>query len=200
MEKIVTVFIDGSGCYLAIVNILGFILFAVNARLYSNTQNKQTGVALAVISLLGGSLGIVSGILIIDRRARKDNMMSRVFVVCVLIIQVIAFLMFKGMHKEEMSFAFWEFFSRHRLLSIYLVIINIVTFIAFGIDKLKAMSHKYRIRIITLLGLAFAGGSAGGLFGMYVFRHKINKDYFTIGIPLIMLMQAFVVFFLMNVK
>lgn len=196
----ITVLIDGFGCYLFIINILGFILFAVNTWLYSHTQDKQIDMVLNIISLLGGSLGIISGILIIDRKARKNNMMSRVFVICVLIIQIIAFLMFKGMHQEKISFAFWEFFGQHKLLSIYLVIINIVTFIAFGIDKLKAVSHKYRIRIITLLGLAFAGGSAGGMLGMYVFRHKINKDYFTIGIPLIILMQAVVVFFLMNLK
>ena len=170
--------IDGFGCYLFIINIFGFILFAVNTWLYSHTQDKQIDMVLNIISLLGGSLGIISGILIIDRKARKNNMMSRVFVICVLIIQIIAFLMFKGMHQEKISFAFWEFFGQHKLLSIYLVIINIVTFIAFGIDKLKAVSHKYRIRIITLLGLAFAGGSAGGMLGMYVFRHKINKDYF----------------------
>lgn len=193
-------FMDAFGCYLVIVNILGFILFAINTWLYSHTQDKQIDVVLTIISLLGGSLGIVAGILIIDRKARKENMMSRVFVVCVLIIQVIAFLMLKGMHKEKISFAFWEFFSQHKLLDIYLVIINIITFIAFGIDKLKAVSHKYRIRIVTLLCLAFAGGSAGGLLGMYVFRHKINKDYFTTGIPLIILMQAVVVFFLMNLK
>lgn len=193
-------FMDAFGCYLVIVNILGFILFAINTWLYSRTQDKQIDVVLTIISLLGGSLGIVAGILIIDRKARKENMMSRVFVVCVLIIQVIAFLMLKGMHKEKISFAFWEFFSQHKLLDIYLVIINIITFIAFGIDKLKAVSHKYRIRIVTLLCLAFAGGSAGGLLGMYVFRHKINKDYFTTGIPLIILMQAVVVFFLMNLK
>lgn len=191
---------DAFGCYLVIVNVLGFILFAINTWLYSHTQDKQIDVVLTIISLLGGSLGIVAGILIIDRKARKENMMSRVFVVCVLIIQVIAFLMLKGIHKEKISFAFWEFFSQHKLLGIYLVIINVVTFIAFGIDKLKAVSHKYRIRIVTLLCLAFAGGSAGGLLGMYVFRHKINKNYFTTGIPLIILMQAVVVFFLMNLK
>lgn len=193
-------FMDAFGCYLVIVNVLGFILFVINTWLYSHTQDKQIDVVLTIISLLGGSLGIVAGILIIDRKARKENMMSRVFVVCVLIIQVIAFLMLKGIHKEKISFAFWEFFSQHKLLGIYLVIINVVTFIAFGIDKLKAMSHKYRIRIVTLLCLAFAGGSAGGLLGMYVFRHKINKNYFTTGIPLIILMQAVVVFFLMNLK
>ncbi|MCI9080193.1 MAG: DUF1294 domain-containing protein [Lachnospiraceae bacterium] len=168
--------------------------------MYSNTKSRQIDVVLTIISLLGAAPGIVIGILLIDRKARKDNMMSRVFVFCVFIIQVVVFMMLKGIHKEKLSFAFWEFFSQHKLLVVYLAVINIVTFIAFGIDKLKAVSHKYRIKIITLLGLAFAGGSAGGLLGMYIFRHKTNKDYFTTGIPLIILMQVVVVFFLMNLK
>ena len=53
---------------------------------------------------------------------------------------------------------------------------------------------------MTLLGLAFMGGSIGALIAMYVFHHKTKQDYFSVGVPLIMLMQAFVFFFLMNGK
>lgn len=60
---------------------------------------------------------------------------------------------------------------------------------AFAIDKIAAIEGRSRIRIVTLLGLAFIGGSIGGLIAMYLFRHKIRKDYFTVGIPLIMVMQ-----------
>lgn len=75
----------------------------------------------------------------------------------------------------------------------YIVIINAVTFIAFGIDKAAAVRHRWRIREKVLLGLAFAGGSVGGIAGMYLFRHKIRKKYFAIGIPL-MLALHFVIF------
>lgn len=184
--------------YLVIINILGFILFAVNTWLYSNTQSGQIDILLTVVALLGGSLGIVLSILIIERKAVKENMMSRVFVICVLIIQVIAFLMLKGVHRENITFAFWEFFDKYKVLIIYLLVINIVTLIFFGIDKINAISHKSRIRIVTLLGLAFAGGSIGGLIAMYAFRHKTKQDYFSVGIPMIIVMQLVVVFFLMN--
>lgn len=70
--------------------------------------------------------------------------------------------------------------------------------VAFAIDKIAAIEGRSRIRIVTLLGLAFIGGSLGGLIAMYLFRHKIRKDYFTVGIPLIMLMQVFVIFYFMN--
>lgn len=191
---------DSFGYYLVIANILGFIFFAINIWLCQNTKNGQINWVLTITALAGGALGIMLGILIIDRKARKENMMSRVFVICILIIQVIVFLMLKGMHKEKLTFDFISFFGRHKPLMIYLVIINIVTLIAFGIDKIKAVSHKSRIRIITLLGLAFVGGSLGGLSGMYLFRHKINKNYFSAGIPLVIIMQTVVIFFLMNLE
>lgn len=128
------------------------------------------------------------------------NMMSRVFLICVLIIQIIAMLFIKGFHGEEINIAFWEFFGRNKILMIYLGIINVITFLAFAIDKLHAIKGKRRIRIITLLGLAFVEGSAGALLGMYTLRHKTKVYYFTVGVPLIMIMQAVVMFFVMNIR
>ena len=78
------------------------------------------------------------------------------------------------------------------------VIINFVSFAAFAVDKINACEGRSRIRIITLLGIAFAGGSIGAILGMYIFRHKTRVDYFTVGVPLIMIMQAVVIFYLMN--
>lgn len=70
--------------------------------------------------------------------------------------------------------------------------------IVFAIDKVNARTHRSRIRIVTLLGLSFAGGSIGGLISMYLFRHKTQKDYFTAGMPLIIIMQIVVIFCVMN--
>ena len=77
-------------------------------------------------------------------------------------------------------------------------IMNLVTFIVFAIDKTNARANRSRIKIVTLLGLSFAGGSVGGLISMYLFRHKTQKDYFTVGMPLIIVMQVVVLFYLMN--
>lgn len=82
---------------------------------------------------------------------------------------------------------------------VYLGIIKLITFVAFAIDKMKAVGHRSRIRIVTLLGLAFVGGSIGGLLAMYLLHHKTNKDYFTVGISLIILMQVVVVFYVLNI-
>ena len=53
----------------------------------------------------------------------------------------------------------------------YLVLINIITFIVFGVDKYKARNHKWRVPEATLFLLAIIGGSIGAILGMYTFRH-----------------------------
>ena len=186
--------------YLIAVNIIGFILYLINTWLYSHTAEGQIDTVLTITSLIGGSLGIVLSILLFDRKAEKGNMMSRVFVSSVLVIQIILFLMIKGHIKSELTFAFWDFFESYKLLIVYLLVINIVTLILFAVDKIAAIEHRSRIRIVTLLGLAFIGGSVGALVAMYVFHHKTKQDYFSVGVPLIILMQVVVLFFLMNGK
>lgn len=76
---------------------------------------------------------------------------------------------------------------------IYLVIINIITFIIFGLDKYYAIKNKFRVSEATLLCLCIIGGSFLGYIGMKVFRHKTKKTYFRIGVPLIMILEAIVV-------
>ena len=54
----------------------------------------------------------------------------------------------------------------------YLIVINIVTFLVYGIDKGKAKQGSWRISEATLLMLAVIGGTIGALLGMQVWRHK----------------------------
>ena len=72
---------------------------------------------------------------------------------------------------------------------IYLALINILTFIVYGLDKSAAVKQKQRIPNRVLLGLAAIGGSAGALAGMYTFRHKTQKKYYTITVPLLLILQ-----------
>ena len=76
------------------------------------------------------------------------------------------------------------------LFTIYLIVINFVTFLIYGIDKLKAKRGKWRIPESVLLTLAGVGGSIGALFGMWAFRHKTKHKKFTIGVPLILAAQV----------
>ena len=64
----------------------------------------------------------------------------------------------------------------------YLVLLSIITFIAYGADKRKAKKGKYRTTEKTLLSLSFLGGAFGGYPAMLVFRHKTKGEhwYFTV--------------------
>ena len=60
----------------------------------------------------------------------------------------------------------------------YLIGINIITFILYGIDKYLAMKGLYRISEYSLFCISFFGGCVGALLGMNVFHHKIQKVKF----------------------
>ena len=74
-------------------------------------------------------------------------------------------------------------------LSIYLVSINVITYVVYGIDKWKAKKAKWRIRESTLLGMAAVGGSIGALFAMKILRHKTLHSQFKYGVPLMLVAQ-----------
>ena len=76
-----------------------------------------------------------------------------------------------------------------KLFLIYLVLINLAAFMAFGIDKSRARHHAWRIPEKTLFLLAAVGGSIGALLGMFFFRHKTRHLSFRIGLPVILLVQ-----------
>ncbi|MBO4752341.1 MAG: DUF1294 domain-containing protein [Bacteroidales bacterium] len=76
------------------------------------------------------------------------------------------------------------------IFEIYLIAINLVTFLVYGIDKLKAKRGKWRIPESVLLTLAVVGGSIGALLGMLAFRHKTKHKKFTIVVPLILAVQV----------
>ena len=80
----------------------------------------------------------------------------------------------------------------------YLIFINIITFMVYGIDKLKAKKGKWRIPESTLLLLAIVGGSIGVWCGVKVWHHKTMPKKFRYGIPLIMTIQIVIIIYLSN--
>ena len=91
----------------------------------------------------------------------------------------------------------------------YLIVINIVTFLVYGIDKWRSTSGRllptgrkkatqgsWRISEATLLILAVFGGSIGALLGMKVWRHKTQHKKFKYGLPLILLAQIAIIYFI----
>ena len=74
------------------------------------------------------------------------------------------------------------------------VLLSAVTFVLFGIDKHKAVKHRWRIPEATLL-LASVLGGVGGLLGMLFFHHKTRKWKFRILVPLFAVFDIMVVSF-----
>ena len=78
----------------------------------------------------------------------------------------------------------------------YLITINAITFIAYGIDKWKAYKNKWRVQETTLLLLAVFGGSIGAFLGMKVWHHKTMHKKFKYGIPFILILQIGILLYL----
>lgn len=76
------------------------------------------------------------------------------------------------------------------MIIIYLFLINAVAFFLMLADKQKAKKKMWRIPEATLIGSAIIGGSIGALAGMYTFRHKTKHPKFTVGIPIILVLQV----------
>ena len=99
---------------------------------------------------------------------------------------------------EHLNLAICPFLMEHKFFVVYLITINLITFISFAVDKKAAIRHRSRVRVATLLELCFIGGSLGGLAAMYCFRHKTRKRCFTIGVPLMICVQMAAMVIAMN--
>jgi uncharacterized membrane protein YsdA (DUF1294 family) len=78
-------------------------------------------------------------------------------------------------------------------MGLYLLLINIITFALYAIDKLNAKTDSWRISERMLILFAVAGGSVGALFGMYICRHKTRKPKFKFGVPAILVVQIILI-------
>lgn len=74
------------------------------------------------------------------------------------------------------------------------IILNVFTFLIYGIDKLKAKADARRISENFLIGSSIFFSSYGALLGMYVFHHKTRKIKFLICIPALVLIHSFIIY------
>lgn len=90
-----------------------------------------------------------------------------------------------------------EFFNNNpelfKYLIVYLVIINLVGFLAMAIDKRRAKKGEWRIKEGSLFMITLLGGGIGTIAGMYLFRHKTKKLKFTVGLPTIFIVEIVLV-------
>lgn len=83
-----------------------------------------------------------------------------------------------------------------KIILIYVLAINLITFLAYGIDKLKAKKNMWRIPEATLIWMAVVGGSIGAILGMKVWHHKTLHKKFKYGIPAITIIQIILIGYL----
>lgn len=83
---------------------------------------------------------------------------------------------------------------------IYLVVINLITFLAMYIDKRKAKWGTRRTKESTLFTLVLLGGGIGGIAGMHLFRHKTKKIRFVVGFPAILITEIICVIIFLIIK
>ena len=76
---------------------------------------------------------------------------------------------------------------------LYFIVINLLTFLLYGLDKYKAIRQEWRIPERALLLMAFVGGAFGALAAMRIFRHKTRKGRFKLMIPLFCLLWGYVI-------
>ena len=81
----------------------------------------------------------------------------------------------------------------------YILILNFVTILVFGIDKSKAKKGMWRIPESTLLLMAVLGGSIGAWMGMRVWRHKTQNTKFKYGIPVVFIIQVALCIYLLYI-
>lgn len=80
-------------------------------------------------------------------------------------------------------------------VGLYLAAVNTAAFLLMGIDKHKAVKHRWRISEKGLFLFSLIGGSLGGFLGMIVFRHKTRHWYFRFGLPMLLIVQSIVLAF-----
>lgn len=84
------------------------------------------------------------------------------------------------------------------MLIYYLLAVNVLTFIVYGVDKWKARRGRWRVPEAMLMGLAALGGSVGAWLAMQLFRHKTLKKKFRYGVPALFVLQVAATLFYLN--
>jgi len=79
------------------------------------------------------------------------------------------------------------------LLLAVLVVLNVVSFALFGIDKRRARRGEWRISERTLLLSGLISGTIGAWAGVYTFRHKSSKPSFLLPLAAASAVDAIVV-------
>ena len=80
----------------------------------------------------------------------------------------------------------------------YFLIINIIGFVMMYSDKQKAKKDQYRTREKSFFVVSLLLGGIGTYIGMYKFRHKTRHNLFTIGIPVMIVINLVSIYYILS--
>ena len=194
--------------YLVAINVVAFLAFVVDyflcARFPALDDSMANSLIMDVFPIAGGAAGMLLALFILGglgrgHRMNKDNIAWWFLAIVCLVVWSLVVAVKLGFASLDAGiggiFSGWDM-GRLRILGIYLLAINVFTFVAFVLDKRAAASgNDYRKRApeARLLGLCLIGGSVGGLIAMRAVRHKTKKWYFVWGLPVFIVLDIAVV-------
>ncbi len=112
--------------YLIIINIFSFLIYF--------TKNDFL---ITILTILGGSIGELINMILFNRKSNKQNMMNKLFIICMFIIQIILLIL---LNKKTINFN--PELLNNKFFLIYLILINLITFLIFYLDKQRAIKNK----------------------------------------------------------
>lgn len=163
--------------YLAGINALTFILFAIDYAIARYNQDEDTGLMdgriLTLFAVAGGALGMLLALMIFTRNhMNKHNIAWWFSAIVFLIVWVLVVLVWAGVIVVDLEPG--ASFNAPVIVALgaYLLAINVITFAVFCLDKKRAIDRGSRFPEATLLGLSLAGGALGGIAGMRVAHQR----------------------------
>ncbi|TQR19834.1 DUF1294 domain-containing protein [Psychrobacillus vulpis] len=84
------------------------------------------------------------------------------------------------------------------IILFFIFIMSFIAFVVMGYDKSQAKKHGKRVRERTLWMLAIFGGGIGAYVGMQMFRHKTKHTNFRVGFLMLLVLYAFLIFWIVK--
>lgn len=193
--------------YFLFVNIIAFILYGIDKKRALRNKARIPSFVLLWMARLGGGLGSWLGMSYFHHKKnhtkyRRLIPLWSVIWLCALVIVVVLgtedLMTGNGISRTQRLFSDRQesFTITHIIIASYLLFINIVAFILYGIDKKHALKEKTRIPSFLLLWMARLGGGLGCWFGMLVFHHKKNHTKFRNLVPIWIVIWMFIIVFI----
>lgn len=84
------------------------------------------------------------------------------------------------------------------LIVIYLLFINIKSYVIFAKDKKSAIKNKQRIPERVLFNHMWMGGAVGSALAMFLLRHKTQHKNFTVTVMILLFVQLLIFSFILG--